>query len=106
MPYRRIKKSHIADEHTRKLFDRADAFIADVYSMLSSKPLKRTKAGGCNLTAPLVLLCVVDAIATHHYPKVPPRGVKDAQRLRFTRLLRERLPWVPKRTAGRLRTSL
>jgi hypothetical protein len=97
MPYSRIPTNHIADRDTRKLFERADAFLADVYTMLSSRPLKRTNAGGCNLTATLVLLCIVDAIATHVYPRVPIDGKKNAQKRRFTRLLRDRLPWQPER---------
>jgi hypothetical protein len=95
MPYARIAVAHIADARTRDLFRRADDFLADVYTMLSSRPLARTKGGGCNLTATLVLLCIVDAIATYVYPKVPVDGEKDAQKRRFTRLLRDKLPWGP-----------
>lgn len=92
MPYAQISVGHLAKGQTRELFARANDYLADVYTMLSSRPLHRTNGGGCNLTATLVLLCVVDAIATYIYPKQPMSG-QSAQQTRFRKLLVERLPW-------------
>ena len=92
MPYAPISVEHIANDQTRELFARSNDYLADVYTMLSSRPLHRTNGGGCNLTATLVLLCVVDALATYVYPKKPNSG-KYAQQKRFKMLLFERLPW-------------
>lgn len=98
MPYAKISTEHIADQRTRELFARASDYLADVYTMLSSRPLHRTKGGACNLSATLVLLCVVDAIATHVYPREPMSGDKS-QKQRFESLIVERLPWGSE-TAG------
>ncbi len=92
MPYAHIPSGHIADDQTRELFIRASDFLADVYTMLSSRPLQRTKGGACNLTATLVLLCVVDALAKYIYPRTPRSG-KGSQQKRFARLLVDKLPW-------------
>src|SRR5689334_22741312 len=108
MPYTRIKTAHIADANTKEMFDRANDYLADVYSMLSSRPLMRTKGGGCNLTATLVLLCIIDALATHVWPKTPSSG-KGAQGIRFAELITAKLHWgpisagwMPKHEAGEL----
>jgi hypothetical protein len=95
MPYTHIAFRHIADKPTSKLFERASDFLADVYTMLSDGPAKEKSEGGghCNLTAPLVLFCIVDAIATEHWPKEPTG--ENTQGPRFTHLLREKLPWGP-----------
>jgi len=92
VPYTRIATAHIVDADLRGLFERSNDYLADVYSMLSSRPLKRTKGGGCNLTATLVLLCIVDALATHVWPKTPATG-KGAQGIRFKDLVVDKLPW-------------
>lgn len=92
MPYAAISVEHISVIRSRNLFARANDFIADVYTMLSSRPLHRTNGGGCNLTATLVLLCVVDAMATHVYPKTPSSG-EHHQWKRFKKLIVDRLPW-------------
>jgi hypothetical protein len=94
MPYALIPSGHITTDQTRELFIRASDFLADVYTMLSSRLLQRTKGGGCNLTATLVLLCVVDALAKCVYPKSPQTG-KGAQQKRFAKLLVDKLPWGP-----------
>lgn len=94
VPYARIATAHITDADLRGLFERANDYLADVYSMLSSRPLKRTKGGGCNLTATLVLLCIVDSLATHVWPKTPV-GNKGAQGTRFKTLLVQKLRWGP-----------
>lgn len=108
MPYSSIDYRHIVDPETRALFHRASDVLGDVYTMLSSRPLHRTKGGGCNLAATLVLLCIVDAIATHHYPKLPA-GKRGDQRIRFTTLIRDKLPgwgaaarWTPLNVAAEL----
>jgi hypothetical protein len=97
MPYAAIPTTHIKDADLREFFQRANDYLADVYSMLSSRPLARTKGGGCNLTATLVLLCVVDAIATHVWPKTPTSG-KGAQQARFEALIMKELHWEPQST--------
>jgi hypothetical protein len=89
MPYARIPFAHIKDPLKRELFNRADDFLADVYSMLGNHRLKRTGAGGCNLTATLVLMCVVDALAKYIYPRKP----RNRQGPRFKKLIIDRLPW-------------
>lgn len=98
MPYERIPTAHISDPLVRELFARADDFLADTYSMLSSRSLKRTKGGGCNLTATLVLLCILDATAKYVYPRKP----KNSQRKRITKLIVDKLPWGPE-SAGWMR---
>ena len=94
MPYATIETAHISDANKKEIFDRANNYLADVYSMLSSRPLTRTRGGGCNLTATLVLLCVIDALATHVWPKAPMTG-RDAQAIRFSSLIAAKLHWGP-----------
>lgn len=89
VPYARIAFAHIRDPLKRELFNRADDFLADVYSMLAKHPLKRTGAGGCNLTATLVLMCIVDAMAKYIYPRRP----RNNQGARFKKLIIDKLPW-------------
>ncbi len=102
MPYTPIPTSRIADAKTRDIFVRASDYLADVYSMLSSRPLNRTNGGACNLTATLVLLCIVDAMATYIYPKAP-RG-RGSQGKRFQKLIVDKMRWGSE-TAGWTRKS-
>lgn len=96
MPYQRIPSAHIADPQKRAIIHRADLLLGDVYTMCCKHPLDRTKAGGCNFSAALVLVCIIDALATYVYAptKALPqkRGVQEE---RFKRLIQEQLFWYP-----------
>lgn len=96
MPYQRILWSHIADPEKRAIIHRADLLLGDVYTMCCKHPLKKTKAGGCNFSAALILVCIIDALATYVYPptKRMPRQ-RGAQEKRFKQLIRDKLPWHP-----------
>jgi hypothetical protein len=91
MPYRHVPFDHMS-EPTHDVFRRANVFLADVYSMLKITPSPASHAGGCNFSAALVLLCVVDALARDVYPT--EAQVHDHEQ-RFKQLIRERLPWGP-----------
>jgi hypothetical protein len=93
MPYERIPTAHIAAAGLRELFERADAYLADVYTMCSGHQLKRTKGGACLYPSTLVLLCVVDAMATYVWPR-KPTGRRGDQERRLVTLMEEKLlPW-------------
>jgi hypothetical protein len=93
VPYERIDYSKVKDRSLKKLFERADAYLGDVYTMLSDHNTKRTKGGTCNLSAALVLLCILDALSKYVYPKVGTP--KDDQKTRFTTLIVDKLHWEP-----------
>ena len=59
----------ITDPKALEVFNRASAYLADVYTMLHARPREGSRAGGCNLTSVLVLLTVVDALSIYVYPK-------------------------------------
>lgn len=97
MPYKRVPLTRAVPPAERKVLQHAEAMVADVYTMCSSHPLKRTKAGGCDFSAALVLTCVLDALASHIYG--PSRNIqgkvgnKSAQQLRFEKLIVDLMPW-------------
>lgn len=96
MPYQRIHWSHIADPEKKAIIHRADLLLGDVYTMCCKHPLKKTKAGGCNFSAALILVCIIDALATYVYPptKRMPRQ-RGVQEKRFKKLIRDKLHWHP-----------
>jgi hypothetical protein len=94
MPYQRISWSHIADPEKKAIIHRADLLLGDVYTMCCKHPLKRTKAGGCNFSAVLVLVCIIDALAGHVYTPtkcMPER--RGVQGRRFKKLIKDKLHW-------------
>jgi len=101
MPYTHLSYGHIQDRRTRELFQRASDLLADVYTMLSSRPLERTKGGGCNLAATLVLLCIVDAVATHIYGWPIVSVFSDAKGTRY-KVTVVALYWAVKRMVADL----
>lgn len=94
MPYQRIPTSHVPDPVVRAILHRADLLLGDVYTMCCKQPLKRTKAGGCQFSALLVLLCIIDALASHVYPPTKSMPQKPGiQGKRFKKLIRDKLHW-------------
>jgi hypothetical protein len=92
MSYRPIKYDRVANLAHREIFRRANMYIGDVYSMFNL-PLKGNRVGGgCNFAIALMLLCVVDGIATGIYPT---KALVDNQEKRFKKLLRDKLFWGP-----------
>lgn len=94
MPYQRILFEHIADPNVKAIVHRADLLLGDVYTMCCKHPLKMTNAGGCQFSAALVLLCIIDALAAYVYP--PTKAMlkkKGVQEERFKKLIREQLHW-------------
>jgi hypothetical protein len=80
----------LVNPRAREFFDRANGYLADVYTMLHVRPRAGSKAGQCNMTSVLVLVAVVDALAAYVYPG---RGQADQEK-RFKQLLRDKLPWT------------
>ena len=89
MAYTPISYSHIKDDFLREeVFRRTNMFLSDVHTMLWTNP--PPNAGGCGWASVLVLLCVIDGMATYVYPT--EAGVRKQEK-RFTRLIREKLYW-------------
>jgi hypothetical protein len=85
VPYERIDYSKVKDPDLHEIFERADAYLGDVYTMMSNHNIKRTGGGSCLFTSTLVLLCVLDALSKYVYPK---RGTPDDdQPTRMTTLI-------------------
>lgn len=94
MPYQRIQWAHITDPNVKAIIHRADLLLGDVYTMCCKHPLKKTNAGGCQFSAVLVLLCIIDALATYVYPATKSmQKRKGVQEKRFKKLIREQLYW-------------
>jgi len=99
MPYHHVSVTRPTTKAEAKVFDHASAMLADVYTMCSGHQLKRTKGGGCNFSAALVLVCVLDALAGHIY--APTMAIKSrtkargVQQLRFEKLIVDLMPWHP-----------
>ncbi len=91
MPYRQVPYHHVS-EPKRDVFRRADAFLADVYSILRVAPAASSKAGAGNFPIVLVLLCIVDGLARDVYPT---EAAIPEHNKRFKRLVRDKLPWGP-----------
>ena len=88
MAYRSIQCSHITDPVLAEVFEHANYYLQDSYSMLFLKP-EDTGGGGCNFSIALVLLCLLDGLARDVYPTL---AVGD-QGTRFRQIVREKLPW-------------
>lgn len=104
MPYTKLDFSRIEDKELRELFDRANAYLADVYSLLHVRPRKGSNGGEGNLTSVLLLCCVIDALSIYVYPKRPyatvacnecgyPSPGKDNAEQRFKRLVMDKMYW-------------
>ena len=87
MPYTPVAYSQVADAFLRKeVFERADMLLHDVYCMFTLPAGSDGEAGG-NWSIALVLLCVIDGISRHVYPRT------SDQEQRFKRLIRDKLYW-------------
>jgi hypothetical protein len=99
MPYQRLVLTKPFTPPERKFFLHVDALLADVYTMASKHPLKRTKAGGCNFPAALVLTCILDALAKHIHPATSTIktkvGKRSPQQVRIEEFIIRELPWEP-----------
>lgn len=73
----------------REIFDHANGCMFDIYNMLR---LMAPNGGGCNYSAALVLLSVIDGLATEVWPG---SDQEEDQEKRFKRLIRNKLPWGP-----------
>ncbi|MGB8275454.1 MAG: hypothetical protein WCF16_09340 [Alphaproteobacteria bacterium] len=82
----------IQDPKLKKLFHHADMLLFDVYGMFRSLPPAGGDGGGGNFSIVLVLLCIVDGLATEAWPG---RSLATEQGRRFKRLIRAKLPWGP-----------
>jgi len=69
MPYTPVDFSRVRDPLEREIFERANAYLADVYTMLHARPRRGSRGGECNFTSALTLACVIDALSIYVYPK-------------------------------------
>ena len=91
MGYRNIAYGHITHPVLNKVFRHADAFLYDCYGMFQLPVTGRAEGGACNFSIVLILLCVIDGIATEVYPT---GRIKD-QKKRFKKVIRDKLCWGP-----------
>lgn len=89
MAYRTIAYDHIRDPVLNEVFEHANVYLRDVYSMLVVDPA-HSGGGPCNFSIALVLLCLIDGLARDVYPtmSVPDQGT------RFRNLIRDKMPWA------------
>lgn len=90
MAYKKLALGKIQHTEIRDVIQHANNYLEDTYGMFYL-PIKGKGGGGCNFSIALVLLSVIDGIASEIYPT---RQVKK-QDVRFKRLIREKLYWVP-----------
>ncbi len=110
MPYTHLSYENFQDRRLRKAFKHADMFLHDTYGMFKTLPPKDGDGGGGNFSIVLVLLCIIDGLATEVWPgragqprqpgwrlcaKRRDRVPKDDQEKRFKHLIREKLWWGP-----------
>lgn len=104
MPYRHIEippgLPAAVDEAARN----ADMYLHDVYGMFQLPLDSVVEGGGCNFSIALILLCVIDGVSCHIYP----RGAPGDEGQRFKRLVRDKLywpinnsPWIDKGEAAK-----
>jgi len=92
MTYAPLDFQSIENRELKKVFRHANAYLHDVYGMFRLLPPEDADGGGGNFSIVLVLLCIVDGLATEVWP-----GRQDVpkQENRFKRLIRCRFPWGP-----------
>jgi hypothetical protein len=78
----------LEDAEIRRVFQHANNYLADVFTMLGANPSPKSNAGKCNFSMALVLSCVLDGLATEIFPILPRGNVEE----RISRLL-ERVDW-------------
>jgi hypothetical protein len=88
MPYSRVPFKDLGDHGIRRVFDHANNYLADVFTMLGANPPPESNGGKCNFSIALVLSCVLDGLATEIHPILPRN---DAQK-RIAALL-GRIDW-------------
>lgn len=64
-------------------------YLQDVYGMFQLPVAGVVDGGGCNFSIALILLCVIDGLSCHIYP----RGAPGDEGQRFKRLVRDKLYW-------------
>lgn len=83
------------DTGLRRILHHASAMLADVYSMLDVPRGPDAPGGGCNFAMGLVLVCILDGLATEVWPVIPSGGGDD-QLARMQRLA-TRFDWPERR---------
>lgn len=92
MSYAHLNYQDIQDKHLSEVFHHADMYLFDVYGMFRGLPPAGGDGGGGNFSITLVLLCVIDGLASEVWPG---RTQENDQEKRFKRLIRCKLPWGP-----------
>jgi hypothetical protein len=92
MSYVHLDYQALQDPRLRGVFHHADMYLFDVYGMFRRLPPEDRGGGGANFSIVLVLLCIVDGLATEVWPG---RDQEKEQQKRFKRLIRDSLPWGP-----------
>jgi len=90
--YQHLPYSSLNNESKRQIFEHTDMLLHDVYGILRMLPPEDEDGGGGNFSVALILLCILDGLATSVWPT---RDVERSPKKRFKRLIRERLPWGP-----------
>lgn len=83
MGYNPICWQHISDKRLKEVFEHANMYLADVYTMLDAAPPDGSGGGRCNFAAALVLCSIFDGLSIDVYPTV---GIEDDAEKRFKKL--------------------
>jgi len=92
LPYKHLNWTSFEDAKLKEVFEHTEMYLFDVYGMLRTLPPSDRDGGGGNFAASLVLLCIIDGLATWVWPK---QSEQDDQEQRFKQLIRQKLPWGP-----------
>lgn len=92
MPYAHLDWRRADGEHHQQVFHHADMYLHDAYGMFRGLPPAGNDGGAGQFSIVLVLLCVLDGLATWIWPT--SAAVDDHQQ-RFKQLVRNRLHWGP-----------
>lgn len=87
MPYNHLTYETIDDPELVDVFHDADMLFHDVYGMFKLPEAVNGDGGGCNFPIALVLLCVIDGLASEVYPT----RLVEKQKKRFTQFIRDKL---------------
>jgi hypothetical protein len=83
MVYNPVQWQNVTDERLREVFEHANMYLADVYTMLDAVPAPNSNGGRCNFSAALALCAVFDGIAVEVYPTT---GAEPDTESRFKKL--------------------
>lgn len=92
MPYTPLNYHSVRDPELKEVFEHADKYLYDVYGMFRRLPPEDGDGGKGQFSIVLVLLCVIDGLATDVWPG---KAHMSNQNQRFKHLLRKRLHWGP-----------